>query len=123
MENPDCISERILARGLDSGTAFEIVSVDVGDVDVLANIGAKLQEDQADADQQIAQARAEARRALAVAATHENRARIKEMTALETLNKSEVPTDMAAALRQGNVWLSPDPAYAVVNRKLWDVLG
>ncbi len=123
LETPDLISENVLARGLDTGTSFEIVSVDVGDIEVLQNIGAKLQEDQADADQMIAQAKAEARRALAVAAIQENHAKIREMTALETLNKSEVPRDMAAALRRGDIWLSPNPAYSVIDRKLWDPVG
>ncbi|MEL6545674.1 MAG: flotillin-like protein FloA, partial [Myxococcota bacterium] len=79
LENPDHISKSVLNRGLDSGTAFEILSVDIADVDVGANIGAKLQTEQAEADKQVAQARAESRRALAVATEQEMKARVEEM--------------------------------------------
>lgn len=96
LENPDHISKNILARGLDAGTAFEILSIDIADVDVGANIGAKLQIDQADADKQIAQAKAEERRAMAVALEQEMRARVVEAEA-------EVPRAMAAAFREGNL--------------------
>lgn len=96
LENPDHISKNILARGLDAGTAFEILSIDIADVDVGANIGAKLQIDQADADKQIAQAKAEERRAMAVALEQEMRARVVEAEA-------EVPRAMAAAFRDGNL--------------------
>jgi len=96
LENPDHISKNILAKGLDAGTAFEILSIDIADVDVGANIGAKLQIDQADADKQIAQAKAEERRAMAVALEQEMRARVVEA-------ESEVPRAMAAALREGNL--------------------
>lgn len=120
LQNPDRISEVILGKGLDSQTAFEIVSVDVGDVEVLENIGAKLTEAQASADQLIAQARAEARRSMAIAASRENLARIREMTALETLNRAEIPEDMARAYQRGNVFRSPKPVYGVISRKLWE---
>jgi len=96
LENPDHISKHILGRGLDSGTAFEILSIDIADVDVGANIGAKLQIDQADADKQIAQAKAEERRAMAVAQEQEMRARVVEAEA-------EVPRAMAHAFREGNL--------------------
>ena len=123
LENPELIAERILDAGLDVGTAFEIVSVDIGDVEVHDNIGARLQEMQAQADQEVAQARAEGRRALAVAATRENGARITEMQAVETRNKAAIPTDMASAYRRGAVWVAADPVYSVISRKLWDVAG
>jgi uncharacterized protein YqfA (UPF0365 family) len=96
LENPDHISKHILSRGLDAGTAFEILSIDIADVDVGENIGAKLQIDQANADKQIAQAKAEERRAMAVAAEPEMRARVVEAEA-------EVPRAMAEAFRNGNL--------------------
>lgn len=96
LENPDHISKHILSRGLDAGTAFEILSIDIADVDVGTNIGAKLQIDQADADKQIAQAKAEERRAMAVAQEQEMRARVVEAEA-------EVPRAMAEAFRTGNL--------------------
>ena len=96
LENPDEISRHILSKGLDAGTAFEILSIDIADVDVGSNIGAKLQIDQADADKQIAQAKAEERRAMAVALEQEMRARVIEAEA-------EVPKAMAQAFRQGNL--------------------
>lgn len=96
LENPDHISKNILARGLDAGTAFEILSIDIADVDVGENIGAKLQIDQANADKQIAQAKAEERRAMAVALEQEMRARVVEAEA-------EVPKAIAEAFRQGNL--------------------
>jgi uncharacterized protein YqfA (UPF0365 family) len=96
LENPDHISKHILSRGLDAGTAFEILSIDIADVDVGENIGAKLQIDQANADKQIAQAKAEERRAMAVALEQEMRARVVEAEA-------EVPRAMAEAFRQGNL--------------------
>ncbi len=96
LENPDHISKHILSRGLDAGTAFEILSIDIADVDVGENIGAKLQIDQANADKQIAQAKAEERRAMAVAAEQEMRARVVEAEA-------DVPRAMADAFRNGNL--------------------
>ncbi len=98
LENPDHISKRILNAGLDAGTAYEILSIDIADVDVGENIGAKLQIDQANADKQIAQAKAEERRAMAVALEQEMRARVVEAEA-------EVPRAMAEAFRQGNLGL------------------
>jgi uncharacterized protein YqfA (UPF0365 family) len=96
LENPDHISKHILAKGLDAGTAYEILSIDIADVDVGDNIGAKLQIDQANADKQIAQAKAEERRAMAVALEQEMRARVVEAEA-------EVPRAMAEAFRAGNL--------------------
>jgi uncharacterized protein YqfA (UPF0365 family) len=96
LENPDHISKHILSKGLDAGTAYEILSIDIADVDVGENIGAKLQIDQANADKQIAQAKAEERRAMAVALEQEMRARVVEAEA-------EVPRAMAEAFRSGNL--------------------
>jgi uncharacterized protein YqfA (UPF0365 family) len=96
LENPAHISQHVLAAGLDAGTAYEILSIDIADVDVGENIGAKLQIDQANADKQIAQAKAEERRAMAVALEQEMRARVVEAEA-------EVPRAMAEAFRQGNL--------------------
>ena len=103
LENPDKISKTVLAKGLDAGTAFEILSIDIADVDVGANIGAKLQTEQAEADKQIAQARAEGRRAMAVAQEQEMRARVHEMRAKVVEAEAEVPLAMAQAFRDGNL--------------------
>ena len=103
LENPDAISKTVLAKGLDSGTAFEILSIDIADVDVGKNIGAELQIDQAEADKQIAQAKAEERRALAVAHEQENRARVEEMRAEVVKAEAEVPLAMAEAFRAGSL--------------------
>jgi uncharacterized protein YqfA (UPF0365 family) len=103
LENPDKISKTVLAKGLDSGTAFEILSIDIADVDVGKNIGAELQIDQAEADKQIAQAKAEERRALAVAHEQENRARVEEMRAEVVKAEAEVPLAIAEAFRSGRL--------------------
>lgn len=103
LENPDTISHTVLAKGLDAGTAFEILSIDIADVDVGRNIGAQLQTDQADADKQIAQAKAEERRAMAVAQEQEMKARVVEMRAKVVEAESQVPLAMAEALREGNI--------------------
>jgi uncharacterized protein YqfA (UPF0365 family) len=103
LENPDHISKVVLSKGLDVGTAFEILSVDIADVDVGSNIGAKLQTEQAEADKQIAQARAEGRRAMAVAQEQEMRARVQEMQAQLVAAESEVPRALAEALRTGKM--------------------
>jgi uncharacterized protein YqfA (UPF0365 family) len=103
LENPDQISKNVLGRGLDSGTAFEILSIDIADIDVGANIGAKLLTEKAEADKQIAQAHAESRRALAVAAEQEMRAKVEEMRALLVEAESNVPQALAEALRAGNL--------------------
>lgn len=102
LANPDNISKTVLAKGLDSGTAFEILSIDIADVDVGDNIGAKLQADQAEADKKRAQAAAEARRALAVAQEQEFKAEEQKNRALLVLAEAEVPKATAEALRSGN---------------------
>ncbi|HIN71078.1 MAG TPA: UPF0365 family protein, partial [Dehalococcoidia bacterium] len=103
LENPDQISKVVLARGLDSGTAFEILSIDIADIDVGTNIGAKLQTEQAEADKQIAQAKAEGRRAMAVAAEQENRAAVEAMRAKVVEAEAEVPQAIAQAFRDGHL--------------------
>ena len=103
LENPDNISKTVLAKGLDSGTAFEILSIDIADVDVGKNIGAELQTDQAEADKRIAQAKAEERRAMAVASEQENKARVEEMRAEVVRAQAEVPRAIAEAFRGGNL--------------------
>ena len=103
LENPDMISKTVLAKGLDTGTAFEILSIDVADVDVGRNIGAKLQADQAEADKQIAQAKAEERRAMAVAQEQEMIAEIQAMRAKVVEAEAQVPLAMAEAFRSGNL--------------------
>ncbi|MDM5249311.1 MULTISPECIES: flotillin-like protein FloA [unclassified Lysinibacillus] len=103
LENPDMISQTVLAKGLDSGTAFEILSIDIADVDIGKNIGAELQIEQAQADKNIAQAKAEERRAMAVANEQEMIARVQEMKAKVVEAEAEVPQAMAEALRSGNL--------------------
>ncbi|HAY37150.1 MAG: flotillin-like protein FloA [Bacteroidetes Order II. Incertae sedis bacterium] len=103
LENPDSISKVVLAKGLDSGTAFEILSIDIADVDVGENIGAKLQTDQADADLKIARAKAEERRAAAVAMEQEMKAVVQEQRAKVVAAEAEVPLAMADAFRNGRL--------------------
>lgn len=103
LENPDTISKNVLRKGLDAGTAFEILSIDIADVDVGSNIGAKLQTEQAEADKQVAQAKAESRRALAVAQEQEMKAKTQEMRAKLVEAESMVPLAMAEALRTGKL--------------------
>ncbi|MHC5047080.1 MAG: flotillin-like FloA family protein, partial [Planctomycetota bacterium] len=103
LENPDKISKAVLSKGLDSGTAFEILSIDIADVDVGVNIGAKLQADQAEADKKRFQAEAEKRRAMAVAQAAEFTAEIEKNRALVVLAEAEVPKAMADAFRQGHM--------------------
>jgi len=103
LENPDSISKLVLNKGLDAGTAFEILSIDIADIDVGKNIGAVLQMDQADADKNIAQARAEERRAMAVAIEQEMKAKAQEARAKVIEAESQVPLAMAEALRSGNL--------------------
>ena len=103
LENPDNISKTVLEKGLDSGTAFEILSIDIADIDVGDNIGAKLQTEQAEADLKVARAKAEERRAMAVALEQENKARIEEMRAKVVENEAEVPKAIAEAFRTGNL--------------------
>lgn len=103
LENPDSISKVVLARGLDSGTAFEILSIDIADVDIGKNIGAELQIDQAEADKNIAQAKAEERRAMAVASEQEMKAKAQEARANVIQAEVEIPQAMAEAFRSGNL--------------------
>lgn len=103
LENPDRISKTVLSKGLDSGTAFEILSIDIADVDVGKNIGAQLQTDQAEADLKVAQAKAETRRALAVAQEQEMKAKTQEMRAKVVEAESEVPKAIAQAFREGKL--------------------
>jgi uncharacterized protein YqfA (UPF0365 family) len=103
LESPDSISKNVLTRGLDVGTAFEILSIDIADVDVGENIGAKLQEAQAEANKNMAQAQAEIRRAAAVAQEQEMKARVQEMQAKVVEAQAQVPLAMAEAFRQGRL--------------------
>ena len=103
LENPDRISKTVLAKGLDTGTAFEILSVDIADVDIGDNIGAKLQAEQAEADKVVAQAKAEMRRAAAVATEQEMKARTQEMQAKVVEAEAQVPEAISAAFRNGNL--------------------
>ncbi len=103
LESPDSISKVVLNRGLDVGTAFEILSIDIADVDVGENIGAKLQESQAEADKNVAQAKAEMRRAAAVALEQEMKARVEEMKAKVVEAEAQVPLALAEAFRSGNL--------------------
>ena len=103
LENPDGISKTVLGKGLDSGTAFEILSIDIADVDVGKNIGAELQTDQAEADKRVAQARAEERRAMAVAQEQEMKALVGQMRAEVVKAEAEVPLALADAFRSGNL--------------------
>ena len=103
LENPDSISKTVLDKGLDAGTAFEILSIDIADIDVGRNIGAELQTDLAEADKRIAQAKAEERRAMAVAKEQEMKATVEEMKAKVVEAEAEVPRAMATALREGKI--------------------
>ena len=103
LENPDSISKLVLSKGLDTGTAFEILSIDIADIDVGKNIGAQLQMDQAYADKNIAQARAEERRAMAIAVEQEMKAKAQEMSAKVIEAEAEVPLAMSEAFKKGNL--------------------
>jgi uncharacterized protein YqfA (UPF0365 family) len=103
LENPDDISRAVLSKGLDSGTAYAILSIDIADVDVGKNVGADLETDQAEADKKVAQAKAESRRAMAVAAEQEMKARVQEMRSKVIEAEAEVPKAMAQAFREGNM--------------------
>jgi uncharacterized protein YqfA (UPF0365 family) len=103
LENPDKISKVVLEKGLDSGTAFEILSIDIADIDIGKNIGAELQMDQANADKNIAQAKAEERRAMAVAEEQEMRAKAQEARAKVIEAEAEVPKAIAEAFRSGHL--------------------
>src|SRR5690625_3648484 len=106
LENPERISQTVLAKGLDAGTAFEILSIDIADVDIGKNIGADLQTEQAVAEKNIAQAKAEERRAMAVAQEQEMKARVQEMRAKVVEAESKVPLAFAHALENGNIGVS-----------------
>ncbi|SHK14687.1 flotillin-like protein FloA [Tepidibacter formicigenes] len=103
LENPDSISQRVLEKGLDSGTAFEILSIDIADVDVGRNIGAQLQTDQAEADKKIAQAKAEERRAMAIAKEQEMKAMVQEMRAKVVESEAQIPLAISEAFKNGNL--------------------
>ena len=103
LENPDMISKTVLNKGLEAGTAFEILSIDIADIDVGRNIGAQLQTDQAEADKKIAQAKAEERRAMAIAGEQEMKAKVQEMRAKVVEAEAEVPMARAQALRDGKL--------------------
>jgi uncharacterized protein YqfA (UPF0365 family) len=111
LENPDNISKTVLGKGLDAGTAYEILSIDIADVDVGKNIGAELQTDQAEADKRIAQAKAEERRAMAVAAEQEMRAKVQEMRARVVEAEAQVPLAMAEAFRKGQLGIMDYARY------------
>ena len=102
LENPDTISKSVLAKGLDSGTAFEILSIDIADVDIGQNIGAILQTDQAEADLKVARAKAEERRAAAVASEQENVAEVAKQRARVVEAEAEIPRAISEAFRSGN---------------------
>ena len=103
LENPDDISRAVLSKGLDSGTAYAILSIDIADVDVGKNVGANLETDQAEADKKVAQAKAESRRAMAVAAEQEMKAKVQEMRAKVIEAEAQVPIAMAQAFKEGNL--------------------
>jgi uncharacterized protein YqfA (UPF0365 family) len=109
LENPDIISRRVLERGLDEGTAFEIISIDIADIDVGRNIGSELQISQAEADKLVAQAKAEERRAMALATEQEMKARSREMSARVIGAEAEVPRAMAESIRAGRIIAAEQP--------------
>lgn len=115
LENPNWISKNVLARGLDSGTAFEILSIDICDIDVGENVGARLQADQAEADKRVAQAKAEVRRAAAIAAEQEMKARVEEMRAKVVESEAQIPMAMAEAFRSGNLGVLDYMKYRNIN--------
>ena len=115
LENPDNISKTVLGKGLDSGTAFEILSIDIADVDVGKNIGAELQTDQAEADKRIAQAKAEERRAMAVAQEQEMKARTQEMRAKVVEAEAQIPLAISEAFRKGSLGVMDYTRYQNVN--------
>ncbi len=111
LENPDHISKHVLQKGLDANTAFEILSIDIADVDVGENVGAKLQTEQAEADKQVAQAKAEVRRAAAVATEQEMAARTQEMRAKVVENEAQIPLAISEAFRSGNLGIMDYTRY------------
>ncbi|MCD4735570.1 MAG: flotillin-like FloA family protein, partial [Bacteroidales bacterium] len=125
LENPDSISRVVLEKGLDSGTAFEILSIDIADIDVGKNIGAVLQMDQANADKNIAQAKAEERRAMAVATEQEMKAKAQEARAKVIEAEVEVPLAIADAFRNGNLGIMDYYRYKNIqaDTKMRDSIG
>ncbi len=122
LERPEVIAEYILSCGLDRGTSFEILSVDVAEIEVIDNIGARLQNVQAESDKRVAQAKAEMRRVSAIATEREMRAKVTEMTSQLTFARSIVPRAVASGYHRGNIWRSPNPVGLGFNRCLWDPL-
>jgi uncharacterized protein YqfA (UPF0365 family) len=122
LQSPEMLAQYILSRGLDAGTAYDIVSVDIADIDVLDNIGARLTEEQAEADNQVAQARAEMRRAAAIATERENLAVVYAHTATVTAAQANIPLALSESCRIGHIWRSPNPVAAGRGRRMWDVL-
>ena len=120
LEKPELISRYILDHALDRGTSFEIVSVDVADIEVIDNIGARLRDAQAVADKQVAQAKAEMRRVQAVAKEKEMRAKVVEMTSQLVFVRSELPKAVAISYYEGNIWKNQNPVKNGFNRRLWD---
>ena len=118
---PELISQYILARGLDRGSSFEILSVDVSELEVVDNVGARLQEIQAETDKKVAQAKAEMRRVAAVAREKEMRAKVVEMTSQVTFAQSVIPHVMASCYLSGKVWRSTYPVISCMKRRLWDI--
>jgi uncharacterized protein YqfA (UPF0365 family) len=125
LENPDSISKTVLAKGLDAGTAYEILSIDIADVDVGKNIGAELETDRAEADKKIAQAKAEERRAMAYAVEQEMKARVQEMRAKVVAAEAEVPMAMAEAFRNGQLGIMDyyKMKNIVADTKMRDTIG
>ena len=125
LENPDLISKTVLKKGLDAGTAFEILSIDIADVDVGRNIGAQLQMDQAEADKRIAQANAEERRAMAIATEQEMKAHTQEMRAKVVEAEAQIPMAMAEAFRNGNLGVLDYARYqnVVADTKMRDSIA
>ncbi|KGX93582.1 hypothetical protein N781_11180 [Pontibacillus halophilus JSM 076056 = DSM 19796] len=125
LENPDMISQNVLGKGLDAGTAFEILSIDIADIDIGKNIGAILQTDQAEADKNIAQAKAEERRAMAIAEEQEMRAKVQEKQAQVTEAEAEVPLALAEALRNGKLGVMDYMNYKNIqaDTDMRDVIG
>ena len=122
LEKPEVISQYILSRGLDRGSSFEILSVDVSELEVVDNVGAYFQEIQAETDKQVAQAKAEMRRVSAVALEREMKAKVVEMTSQLTFARSVLPKSLASGFLRGNVWRSPNPVVPCYGRRLWDYL-
>lgn len=120
LAQPELISKYILSKGLDRGTSFEMLSVDVSDIEVIDNVGAHLQEIQAETDTQVAQAKAETRRVAAIAREREMRARIIDMTSQLTYARVVIPRAVASGYKRGNIWRQTKPVSAGFARRLWD---